>query len=93
MAFAISKTSRSQDAVSIGTLEKNLHLLSRKFERPWGFLALSGIPATPQELCGVSGQACTPIPRGFSGHAPGEILYVQHHQLLANSPSGDDNGR
>jgi hypothetical protein len=34
IAFAMSKTSLSHAAVSIGPLEKNLHLLSRKFERP-----------------------------------------------------------
>jgi hypothetical protein len=41
MAFAMSKTSRSQAAVSIGLLEKNLHA---KLERPCGFLAPPGIP-------------------------------------------------
>src|SRR5215510_13528922 len=34
MAFAVSETSRSHDAVSIGRLEKNLHLLLHKLERP-----------------------------------------------------------
>jgi hypothetical protein len=49
------------------TLRKTCTMLSRKIERPCGFLALSGIPVSPQNLCGVSGRACTPIYGAFRG--------------------------
>src|SRR5262245_35334409 len=77
MAFAVSETSRSHVAVSIGRLENSLHLLSRKFEHPRGYLATSSIPFAPQKLCCVSGRACTPNPSGLSGHLPREIHYVR----------------
>jgi hypothetical protein len=65
--YGAASSSLSPGALSIGPLEKNLRLLSREFERPCVFLASSGIPVAPQNLCGVSGRACTPIYGAFRG--------------------------
>jgi hypothetical protein len=50
-------------------LRKTCAMLSRNLERPCGFLELSGISVRKQNMCGVSERACTPDPRGVSGHA------------------------